>query len=155
VNATATTFGYGFGRPSETASDAHREKTGVCRDFVHLAIALCRAMSIPARYARGYLGDIGVPPSGAGDFRAWFEVYLGGRWYTFDARYNTPRIGRVLMVRGRDAADGAMITSFGSYDMKAFRVWTNEVGGEPSANDFKNQLKTLPQGEPLTLAPTG
>jgi transglutaminase-like putative cysteine protease len=149
------TFGYGFGRPSKTASDAHREKTGVCRDFAHLAIAFCRAMSIPARYASGYLGDIGVPPSGAGDFCAWFEVYLGGRWYTFDARYNTPRIGRVLMVRGRDAADGAMITSFGAYDMKAFRVWTNEVGGEPSANDLKNQLNTLPQGEALTLAPTG
>jgi len=149
------TFGYGFGRPSKTASDAHREKTGVCRDFAHLAIAFCRAMSIPARYASGYLGDIGVPPSGAGDFCAWFEVYLGGRWYTFDARYNTPRIGRVLMVRGRDAADGAMITSFGSYDMKAFRVWTNEVGGEHSADGLKPQLNSLPQGEALTLAPTG
>ena len=149
------TFGYGFGRPSKTASDAHREKTGVCRDFAHLAIAFCRAMSIPARYASGYLGDIGVPPTGAGDFCAWFEVYLGGRWYTFDARYNTPRIGRVLMVRGRDAADGAMITSFGSYDMKAFRVWTNEVGGEHSADGLKTQLNTLPQGEALTLAPTG
>jgi transglutaminase-like putative cysteine protease len=149
------TFGYGFGRPSKTASDAHREKTGVCRDFAHLAVAFCRAMSIPARYASGYLGDIGVPPSGAGDFCAWFEVYLGGRWYTFDARYNTPRIGRVLMVRGRDAADGAMITSFGSYDMKAFRVWTNEIAGEPSADDLESQLNTIPQGESLTLAPTG
>jgi len=149
------TFGYGFGRPSKTASDAHREKTGVCRDFAHLAIAFCRAMSIPARYASGYLGDIGVPPSGPGDFCAWFEVYLGGRWYTFDARYNTPRIGRVLMVRGRDAADGAMITSFGAYDMKAFRVWTNEVDDEPTAKDLTNILTTPPQGEPLTLAPTG
>ena len=148
------TFGYGFGRPSKTASDAHREKTGVCRDFAHLAIAFCRAMSIPARYASGYLGDIGVPPSGPGDFCAWFEVYLGGRWYTFDARYNTPRIGRVLMVRGRDAADGAMITSFGAYDMKEFHVWTNEVGGEPTAEDLTNLLTIPPQGEPLTLAPT-
>jgi transglutaminase-like putative cysteine protease len=149
------TFGYGFGRPSKTASDAHREKTGVCRDFAHLAIAFCRAMSIPARYASGYLGDIGVPPSGPGDFCAWFEVYVGGRWYTFDARYNTPRIGRVLMVRGRDAADGAMITSFGAYDMKEFHVWTNEVRGEPTAEDLTNLLTTPPKGEPLTLAPTG
>lgn len=149
------TFGYGFGRPSKTASDAHREKTGVCRDFAHLATAFCRAMSIPARYASGYLGDIGVPPSGAGDFCAWFEVFLGGRWYTFDARYNTPRIGRVLMVRGRDAADGAMITSFGSYDMKAFRVWTNEIVGLSTTEDLKKKLSTPPEGEPLTLAPTG
>jgi transglutaminase-like putative cysteine protease len=149
------TFGYGFGRPSKTASDAHREKTGVCRDFAHLAIAFCRAMNIPARYASGYLGDIGVPPSGPGDFSAWFEVYLGGRWHTFDARYNTPRIGRVLMVRGRDAADGAMITSFGAYDMKAFRVWTNECGGKPTDEDLKSHLNTPPEGEPLTLAPTG
>ena len=95
------TFGYGFGRPTKTAGEAQREKTGVCRDFAHLAIAFCRAMNIPARYASGYLGDIGVPYSGPGDFCAWFEAYLGNRWHTFDARYNTPRIGRVLMVRGR------------------------------------------------------
>jgi transglutaminase-like putative cysteine protease len=149
------TFGYGFGRASKTASDAHREKTGVCRDFAHLAVAFCRAMNIPARYASGYLGDIGVPPSGPGDFCAWFEVYLGGRWYTFDARHNTPRIGRVLMVRGRDAADGAMITSFGAYDLTAFRVWTNEVTGGVAFEDLGELLKTGPAGDPLTLAPTG
>ena len=112
-------------------------------------------MSIPARYASGYLGDIGVPHSGAGDFCAWFEAYLGGRWYTFDARYNTPRIGRVLMVRGRDAADGAMITSFGSYDLKGFRVWTEEVPGAPDDARLHDMLKSLPRTEALTLAPAG
>ncbi|MCC5970020.1 MAG: transglutaminase family protein [Pararhodobacter sp.] len=149
------TFGYGFGRPTKTASDAQREKTGVCRDFAHLSIALCRAMNIPARYASGYLGDIGVPYSGPGDFCAWFEVWLGGRWYTFDARYNKPRIGRVLMVRGRDAADGAMITSFGAYDLKAFRVWTDEVPGTHTDAAMLDMLKTRPETEALTLAPTG
>ncbi|GAB5506847.1 MAG: transglutaminase family protein [Rhizobiaceae bacterium] len=146
------TFGYGFGRQTKTASDAHREKTGVCRDFAHLSIALCRAMSIPARYASGYLGDIGVPYSGPGDFCAWFEVYLGGRWYTFDARYNEPRIGRVLMVRGRDAADGAMITSFGSYELKGLKVWTDEVKGDHNDVALKALLKTRPDSEGLTLA---
>ena len=149
------TFGYGFGRSTKTASDAQREKTGVCRDFAHLAIAFCRAMNIPARYASGYLGDIGVPYSGPGDFCAWFEAYLGGRWYTFDARYNEPRIGRVLMVRGRDAADGAMITSFGAYDLKEFRVWTDEVRGNPSHKTLREMLGSLPESEALTLAPTG
>ena len=148
------TFGYGFGRSTKTASDAQREKTGVCRDFAHLAIALCRAMNIPARYASGYLGDIGVPDAGPGDFSAWFEAYLGGRWYTFDARYNTPRIGRILMVRGRDAADGAMITSFGTYDLKSFRVWTDEVPGTPSEAQLSELLTHLPDAEALTLAPS-
>jgi transglutaminase-like putative cysteine protease len=132
---------------------AMREKTGVCRDFAHLAIALCRAMNIPARYASGYLGDIGVPYSGPGDFCAWFEAYLGGRWYTFDARYNTPRIGRVLMVRGRDAADGAMITSFGAYDLKTFRVWTDEVPGTPTEASLQDMLTSRPETE--ALQPTG
>ena len=149
------TFGYGFGRSTKTASDAQREKTGVCRDYAHLAIAFCRAMNIPARYASGYLGDIGVPYSGPGDFCAWFEAYLGGRWYTFDARYNEPRIGRVLMVRGRDAADCAIITSFGAYDLKEFRVWTDEVRGNPSHETLREMLGSLPESEALTLAPTG
>ena len=152
---THLTFGYGFGRPTKTAGDAQREKTGVCRDFAHLAIAFCRAMSIPARYASGYLGDIGVPYSGPGDFCAWFEAYLGGRWYTFDARYNKPRIGRVLMVRGRDAADGAMITSFGTYDLNGFRVWTDEVPGTPDDDALRAMLRSLPSSEALTLAPSG
>jgi len=149
------TFGYGFGRPTKTATDAQREKTGVCRDFAHLSIAFCRAMSIPARYASGYLGDIGVPPSGPGDFCAWFEAYIGGRWYTFDARYNKPRIGRVLMVRGRDAADGAMITSFGAHQLTGFRVWTDEVPGTPTDDQLQEMLRTRPKTEALTLAPTG
>ena len=121
------TFGYEFARPSKTALGVFDEGKGVCRDFAHLFVALCRAMNIPARYASGYLGDIGVPPAGPGDFCAWCEVFLGGRWHTFDARYNTPRIGRVLMVRGRDAADVAMITAFGEYALTGFEVWTDEV----------------------------
>ena len=149
------TFGYKFGRPTKTAADALREGTGVCRDFAHLSIAFCRAMNIPARYASGYLGDIGVPPSGPGDFCAWFEAFLEGRWYTFDARYNTPRIGRVLMVRGRDAADGAMITSFGSYQLEYFRVWTEEVSGETSEAALRELLESRPDAPALTLAMAG
>jgi len=147
------TFGYHFGRPTKTAVDAMRERTGVCRDFAQLSVALCRAMNIPARYASGYLGDIGVPPSGAGDFCAWFEVFLEGRWHTFDARYNTPRIGRVLMVRGRDAADVAMITSFGDYELKLFRVWTDEVKGDHSDDRLLEMLQFRPDAPALTLAP--
>ncbi len=124
------TFGYPFASSTKTALDAFREGRGVCRDFAHLSIALCRAMNIPTRYATGYLGDIGVPPAGPGDFCAWFEVFLSGRWYTFDARYNTPRIGRVLMARGHDAADVAMITSYGNCALTDFEVWTDEVIGE-------------------------
>ena len=146
------TFGYQFGRANKTASEVYREKSGVCRDFAHLAISLCRAMNIPARYASGYLGDIGVPYSGPGDFCAWYEVYLGGRWYTFDARYNTPRIGRVLMVRGADAADVAMITSFGNYDLKYFMVWTEEIEGDLGDNDIHDMLQTRPAAEPLVYS---
>ncbi len=145
------TFGYQFGRANKTASEVFREKTGVCRDFAHLSVALCRAMNIPARYASGYLGDIGVPYSGPGDFCAWFEVYLGGQWHTFDARYNTPRMGRVLMVRGSDAADVAMITSFGAYQLKYFRVWTDQIAeglDDPAVLDL---LQTRPEGDPLVF----
>ena len=145
------TFGYGFGRPTKTAADALRERTGVCRDFAHLMIALCRAMTIPARYASGYPGDIGVPPSRPGDFSAWTEVFVGGRWYVFDPRYNTPRIGRVLMVRGRDAADGAMMTTYGVYDLTLFRVWTDEVTGG-SDETLRDLLRRRPDAPPLTLA---
>ncbi|UOM36546.1 transglutaminase family protein [Acuticoccus sp. I52.16.1] len=146
------TFGYGFGRPTKTAAEAYKERTGVCRDFAHLMIALCRAMSIPARYASGYLGDIGVPPSGPGDFSAWTEIYLGDRWHTFDARHNIPRIGRILMVRGRDAADGAMMTTFGAYDLKLFKVWTEEVAGGTDS-ELEAMLGRHPDVEALTLAP--
>ncbi|MCW3477153.1 transglutaminase-like domain-containing protein [Limobrevibacterium gyesilva] len=121
-------FGYENARSTRTAVDAFREGKGVCRDFAHLAIALCRAMNIPARYCTGYLGDIGVPMAPFPmDFSAWFEAYLDGTWYAFDARHNTPRIGRVLMARGRDAADVPLINSFGAHTLTQFDVWTEEA----------------------------
>ncbi len=116
-------FGYPFARPTKTALDVYTERTGVCRDFQHLAITLCRALNIPARYATGYLGDFGVAPAASPmDFSAWFEVYLGGRWWTCDARHNRPRLGRVLMATGRDASDVALTTSFGIANLKHFEV---------------------------------
>ena len=122
------TFGYEHARPTKTAWDAHQEQRGVCRDFAHLAITLCRCMNIPARYCTGYLGDFGVPPSDSPmDFSAWFDVYLGGEWHTFDARHNKPRIGRILMARGRDATDAALTTAFGSAILSHFEVRTEEV----------------------------
>jgi transglutaminase-like putative cysteine protease len=125
------TFDYNSAHPSKSALDVYTERRGVCRDFQHLAITLCRALHIPARYATGYLGDIGVPPAGPMDFSAWFEVYLGNRWWTFDARNNTPRIGRVLMATGRDAADVAITTSFGISWLRNFFVVTDEVVAKP------------------------
>jgi transglutaminase-like putative cysteine protease len=122
------TFGYEHASPTKSAFDAYTERRGVCRDFAHLAVTLCRCMNIPARYCTGYLGDIGVPPDPAPmDFSAWFEAYLGGRWYTFDARHNAPRVGRILMARGRDATDVAIVTSFGPCTMTGFKVVTDEV----------------------------
>jgi transglutaminase-like putative cysteine protease len=122
------TFGYAYARNTRTALEAYQERVGVCRDFAHLAVALCRCMNIPARYCTGYLGDIGVPRDPAPmDFSAWFEAYIGGHWYTFDARHNTPRIGRVLIAHGRDAADIAISTHFGPSVLNSFRVWTDEV----------------------------
>ncbi|HSO21227.1 MAG TPA: transglutaminase family protein, partial [Desulfosarcina sp.] len=124
-------FGYEHARATKTAWEAFNERTGVCRDYTHLAVAFCRCMNIPARYCTGYLGDIGVPPPyGPMDFSAWFDVYLGGRWYTFDARNNVPRIGRVLIARGRDAADVAISNTFGPNTLKSFKIWTYEVSGE-------------------------
>jgi transglutaminase-like putative cysteine protease len=124
-------FDYLQARNTRTAFEAHQERVGVCRDFAHLAVTLCRCLNIPARYCTGYLGDIGVPavPSPM-DFSAWFEVYLGDTWYTMDARHNVPRVGRVLMARGRDAADVALLTSFGSSRLERFSVWCDEVGPE-------------------------
>ncbi len=122
------TFGYQYARPTKTANEAYREHNGVCRDFAHLALTLCRCMNIPARYCTGYLGDIGVAVVDSPmDFSGWFEAFLDGRWYTFDARHNVPRIGRVLMARGRDAADVAIATSFGVNRLASFKVWTDEV----------------------------
>ena len=125
-------FGYEHARVTRTASEAYAEKRGVCRDYAHLAIAFCRALNIPARYCTGYLGDVGMPPPyPPGDFAAWFEAYLGGHWHTFDPRNNVPRIGRVLIARGRDAADVAITTTFGPNTLESFKVWTDEVDDAP------------------------
>jgi transglutaminase-like putative cysteine protease len=121
-------FSYPNARETRTAAQSLEEGSGVCRDFTHLAVTLCRCLNIPARFCNGYLGDIGVPPDPAPmDFNAWFEAYVGGRWYTFDARHNQPRIGRILISRGRDAADVAMITSFGPHRLRKFEIITEEV----------------------------
>jgi transglutaminase-like putative cysteine protease len=119
-------FDYQQARPTKTAMDVYTERVGVCRDFQHLAITLCRALNIPARYATGYLGDIGVPLLLPMDFSAWFEVWLDDRWWAFDARNNQPRISRTLMATGRDAADVALTTSFGQADLRYFFVVTEE-----------------------------
>ena len=138
-------FGYQFARNDRTASEGHEERTGVCRDFAHLAVALCRCMNIPARYCTGYLGDIGVPRDPAPmDFSAWFEVYLGGRWHTFDARHNHPRIGRILIARGRDAADVAISTAFGPAQLARFTVLTEEV---EERGAFPTQPSMMLQGD--------
>jgi len=121
------TFGYHHARSTKSALDVYTERVGVCRDYQHLAITFCRALNIPARYATGYLGCFGVPPQLPMDFSAWFEVYLGGQWWTFDARNNIPRIGRVLMAVGRDASDVALTTSFGIANLTGFRVVSEEV----------------------------
>jgi transglutaminase-like putative cysteine protease len=127
-------FGYEFARGDRTAFEAYTEQRGVCRDYMHLAITLCRCMGIPARYATGYLGDICVPPVPFPmDFSAWFEVYVGGQWYTMDARHNVPRVGRVLMARGRDAADVALFTTFGRHALESFKVWTDELKAEEAS----------------------
>ncbi len=126
-------FGYNFARPTKTALDVYTDRTGVCRDFQHLAITFCRSLNIPARYATGYLGDIHIPPTdSAMDFSAWFEVYLGDRWWTFDARNNQRRVGRVLMAHGRDAADVALTTSFGIASLTKFWVVSDEVISKPN-----------------------
>jgi transglutaminase-like putative cysteine protease len=120
-------FDYTKARPTKTALDVFTERVGVCRDFQHLAITLTRAMNIPARYVTGQLGDIRSPYSGPGDYSAWYQVYLGGRWWTMDARHNVPRIGRILMATGRDATDVALTTSFGIAELKYFYVESNEM----------------------------
>jgi transglutaminase-like putative cysteine protease len=121
-------FDYMHARATRTAWEAYNERVGVCRDYAHLAVTFCRCMGIPARYCTGYLGDIGMPPPyGPMDFAGWFEVYLGGSWHTFDARNNMPRIGRVLIGRGRDATDVAISTTFGFNTLVGFTVWTDEI----------------------------
>jgi transglutaminase-like putative cysteine protease len=130
------TFGYEHARPDKTAWNAYQEQLGVCRDYAHLAITLCRCLNIPARYCTGYLGDFGVAVDGAMDFSAWMEVYIDGAWYSYDARHDKPRIGRVLMARGRDATDTALTTGFGPAILQSFFVRAEEVAsiddeGEP------------------------
>jgi transglutaminase-like putative cysteine protease len=130
-------FGYEHARATRTAWETQHERIGVCRDYAHLAVAFCRCMNIPARYCTGYLSDIGVPPPYTPmDFAAWFEVYLGSGWHTFDARNNTPRIGRVLIARGRDAADVALSHTFGHNTLAGFKVWTDEL---PQPGFFHHQ----------------
>jgi transglutaminase-like putative cysteine protease len=134
------TFGYEHARATRTAFESYQERVGVCRDFAHLAVAFCRCMNIPARYANGFLGDIGVPPDPAPmDYNAWFEVFLDGRWFTFDARHNTPRIGRITVARGRDATDIPLAISFGPHTLKTFRVWTDEVDAALLADLVRRQ----------------
>ena len=123
-------FDYAAARANRSAVEGFNERTGVCRDFAHLAVTLCRCMNIPARYTTGYLGDIGIPPVPYPmDFSAWFEVYLGDRWHTFDARHNTPRIGRIVMARGRDAGDVPLTMTFGAHALTHFEVVTRPIAG--------------------------
>jgi transglutaminase-like putative cysteine protease len=127
-------FGYVHARPTRTAVEAYNERVGVCRDFTHLAVALCRCLNIPARYCNGYLGDIGVMPDPAPmDFNAWFEAYIGDGWYTFDARHNIPRIGRITVARGRDAMDIPMLQTFGPHALRRFQVIAEEIPEESYA----------------------
>jgi transglutaminase-like putative cysteine protease len=137
---TKVAFNYQQARPTKTAMDVYTERVGVCRDFQHLAVTFCRALNIPARYATGYLGDIGVPLNLPMDFSAWFEAYLDGQWWTFDARNNVPRIGRVLMATGLDAADVAITTSFGQADLRYFFVVTDE---EQAGMQSRSVLETM------------
>ncbi|KQZ91463.1 transglutaminase [Mesorhizobium sp. Root157] len=137
-------FGYGYARATRTAAQAHEERVGVCRDFAHLAITLCRCMNIPARYVNGYLGDIGVPADPAPmDFSAWIEVFLDGKWYTFDARHNTPRIGRVVVARGRDATDVPLLHSFGPHRLSLFKIWTYEQDSHSASPPFHGIDRTV------------
>ena len=137
------TFGYEFARSTRTAHEAFMERQGVCRDFAHLAVTLCRCMNIPARYCTGYLGDIGVPlDENPMDFSAWFDVYLGGQWYTCDARHNRQRIGRLLMARGRDATDVAISTAFGSAWLAGFEVITYEQSPDTKTGDVQSNAAT-------------
>ncbi|WP_131194389.1 transglutaminase-like domain-containing protein [Lichenihabitans psoromatis] len=139
-------FGYAHARNTRTASEGHAEQVGVCRDFAHLAVTLCRCMNIPARYCTGYLGDIGVPVGDTPmDFSAWFEVFLDGRWYTFDARHKHARIGRIVMARGRDATDVAISTAFGPANLVGFTVVTDEIPDDVN-------IGTLPSIESIAEA---
>ena len=147
-------FGYHHARSDRTAAEGHAERIGVCRDFAHLAVTLCRCMNIPARYCTGYLGDIGVPRDPAPmDFSAWFEVFLGGRWYTFDARHNHPRIGRIVIARGRDAADVAISTTFGPAHLANFSVVTEELNDDGDAASVASPIPQRSKLETSAMLP--
>jgi transglutaminase-like putative cysteine protease len=142
------TFGYRFANPVRTALGTYTERVGVCRDFQHLAITFCRALNIPARYATGYLADIGVPVDpNPMDFSAWFEVFLEDRWWAFDGRHNMRRIGRVLLATGRDATDCAISTSFGKARLTGFKVITQEITA-----DSKPAAESSPRWIPSSVA---
>jgi len=133
---------YGYGNSFSTTSgyDAYQQRRGVCRDFAHIGVMFCRAMNIPARYVCGYLPDIGVPyDPNPMDFHAWFEAYVGGAWRTFDARHNKPRIGRVLIARGRDAVDTAILTSYGLSTLTSISVWADQVDEAITLDDPPQQ----------------
>jgi transglutaminase-like putative cysteine protease len=122
------TFDYQNANATRSAAQVFQQRSGVCRDYAHLAITFCRCMNIPARYCTGYLSDLGTPlPYPVGDFAAWFEAWIGGRWHLFDPRNNVPRVGRILMARGRDASDVAIATTFGPNTLESFRVWTDQI----------------------------
>jgi len=143
------TFNYNAARPTKTSTDVFIERVGVCRDFQHLAITLTRCMNIPARYVTGHIGDIRQPFSGRGDFSAWYQVFLDGHWVDLDARHNYPRLGRILMATGRDAADVVITTSFGTTNLVKFFVESNEI-------DANGNKVPLPQsaGAAIDAAPT-
>ncbi len=145
-------FGYGHASPTRTASETLNDGEGVCRDFAHLAISLCRCLNIPARYVNGHLGDIGVPVVEPMDFSAWMEVYLDGAWHVFDPRNNAARIGRIIIARGRDAADVPLIHSFGPHRLQHFRVWTFEEPATPRSGNGWHQPEPLAAARP---APAG
>jgi transglutaminase-like putative cysteine protease len=146
-------YGYGLSGPSTTALDVYRQRQGVCRDFAQISVAFCRALNIPARYTFGYLGDIAVePPDVPMDFHAWFEAYLGGQWYTFDARHNVPRVGRVKIAHGRDAVDVALSTAYGTANLVNMVVWADEIADEES-DTLPSDFETNQQAQPLETAP--
>ncbi len=139
-------FNYNAARPTKTAMDVFTERVGVCRDFQHLAITLTRCLNIPARYVTGYIGDIRVPVAGPGDFSAWYQVFLDGRWMDLDARHNYPRLGRILMATGRDAADVAITTSFGAAQLTHFYVESNEIN--EAGNKVRQDAGITPASQP-------
>lgn len=149
------TFNYKTARPTKTALDVFTERIGVCRDFQHLAITLTRCMNIPARYVTGHLGDIRIPYSGPGDFSAWYEVFLGGRWWTMDARHNVQRIGRILMATGRDATDVAITTSFGVANLTHFYVESNEIDVDGNKVPLPQPLQAMTSNLEAQASGTG